>query len=182
MEFLDLLLNSPLAVIVLTVILACLLAYGYYSVLPMMEQNEALNKRNRELEEKLLQQGDIITLLLPQLKSFIDTEFKDTLHEVTESLQVLKESITSLKDAAKDSSSLPAKFEALKDKIDRMDSIINKHPNNLESELQSLKRSVHDIHEECHELLRRYDSITGALLQHSTGRMSGQPVNLEGLK
>ena len=182
MEFIDLLLNSPLAVIVLTLIVACLLAYGYYSVLPMMERNEALNARNKELEEKLLQQGTVITQLLPQLKAFIDTDFKDTLHEVTDSLHVLQESIVSLKDAAKDSSSLPAKFDALKDKIDRMDSIVNKHPNNLESEISSLKRSVHDISEECKELLRRYESISGAVLQHSAGRMGGQTVNLEGLK
>jgi len=182
MEFLDLLLNSPVAVIVLTVILCCFTAYGYLSVLPMMERNDMLNKRNKELEDKLLTQGGVITTLLPQLESFIGTDFKDTLRGVSDSLLLLQESVNQLKASARDTSNLYSKFDALKDKIDRIDSVINKHPNNLESEMAELKRSVSDIHSECVGLLRRYDSIAGALIQNNTGRMDGQPVHLEGLR
>lgn len=182
MQFLDMLLNSPFAVIVLTILIGCLLAYIYYVALPIQERKDKLEAQNAELQQKLLEQGETIKEVLPELKKFIDTGYKDSLHSVTESIIVLQESVAGLKDTASETKGIMEKIDTLRGQVDRMESIVNKHPNNLESELTSLMRSVQDVHEECHELIRRYDSMTGLLIQRSAGQFGGQPMNLEGLK
>jgi hypothetical protein len=178
-EFFETLLSSPLAVGILSTIVLGLLAFGYFVYLPLLENYNKLLELDHD--EKLSEQLEELKGLGPMIKDFIEEEFKQSSLEVLTSIRDIEKSLFILKEASVKVSELNLKFDCTKDKIDRMEAHMSKHPN-MEPEIEVIKRVLDEVRQDCVELLRRYDSITGILLQHSTGHLAGQSVNLEHLK
>lgn len=144
----DVLLNSPFATVILGVICLGLLAYGKYELLPKIAKLEATEQELKDLRKE---KDEVFDKAL--------TSFSD----IAEKLDSLNSSDNEF------SLDFQNKLVLLVDRIERMDAIISKHPNNLEVSVVELANSLKQIGEDLDDLIKGYETISSTLLQ-SSGR------------
>lgn len=148
---LDLILNSPLAVVILTLICVGLILYGKNELLPKVDR---LAEAEKELAEVRKEKDELFTKLQTVIIR-VDETMAD-LHDKVESLDVV--------GLGPD---FQAKLVLLVDKIDKMEVVISKHPNNLEVVVADLSRSLQEINKELNDIVKGYETIASTLLQQS---------------
>mgnify|MGYP000253542595 CR=1 FL=1 len=148
---LDLILNSPLAVVILTLVCVGLILYGKTELLPKAEK---LSQTEKELAD------------IRREKDGLFTELQTVIIRVDGTMADLHGKVESL-DVSGLGPDFQAKLVLLVDKIDKMEGIISKHPNNLEVVVADLSRSLQEINKELNDIVKGYETIASTLLQQS---------------
>lgn len=147
---LDLLLNSPIATAILGLTCLGLLFFGKVSVLPKLEELEETKKELTRI------QAENVTLL---------ERYNVSINDVNSALEKLLSNSTN--DTGRYSTDFLAKLTAIVEKVNKMDLIISKHPNNLELSILDLNRNITDIYRELNDLVKGYETVASTLLQQS---------------
>lgn len=148
---LDQILNSPLAVVVLTLICFGLILYGKNVLLPKVDELEATKKELAKITKE---------------KDELFEKMAVTLIGVNETLNGFTDKIDDL-DVIGLGPDFQAKLVLLVDKIDKMETVISKHPNNLEVVVADLSRTLQEINKELNSIVKANETMASTLLQQS---------------